>query len=780
MNRRESSRMSAELMKAVMDGELERCRELLAQGADVNARSPLGTPVQRAAAEGHREILELLLGANPDLDQGNSLATPLSAALGAGHQEVALRLIEVGADPEQAPGHGGDPPIFEAVKQNLPEVVGALLEAGANPDPVSRQIAFGDPLAALGGMAGFEELFKGLEMPDLGDSGEVLKRATPLHLAAVLGHGEVVRSLLEAGADSGRRDGEGRTVFDLAQGEVLSVLNSCGHSPPGATAGELLLLAAESGDPEQVSLHLADGADIETRDSRADYQEMTPLMLASRKGHLEVVRLLLQAGAKLDASDEQQKIPSMLVSEMGETELLQMGYTLHRSSLMWAICNRHHQVALLLLEHGSAHDRKDNLGMTPLLLAAQAGSRPVAEALVAGGVKADQTGRSKLTALMLACGEGHLGLVDWLVGLKQKLDRKDGQGDTAMIHACRNGHFRVVSRLIKAGCKADLTARDGTSPLEALLGARNEVPMSEADGIGEAQIFNERGHFTLAPLPEKDLLPIVEELLKAGADPNSNKGFATPLGAAARNEHLQVIERLIQAGANPDRGSRDGDSAIDMAKLFNKQKALKVLQSHSRGGSENKRRRNPVKEPDRWGPEVAQPDFSSAMNEPKFREALEELGERCHGNVTEQEGYATIHVKTSVRDSLSVEELQSEYSKRGAYLFLRDSQSTLAAIPTTRWQDALALMQTNGVNCGIGPGYVIEWMEDLMKSHPFQLTTVAHNILAGHFRDEVKDPDDLAQRMYDFCPDIVDQGTGTVKELADTLRESRSFFFWWD
>jgi hypothetical protein len=34
--------------------------------------------------------------------------------------------------------------------------------------------------------------------------------------------------------------------------------------------------------------------------------------------------------------------------------------------------------------------------------------------------------------------------------------------------------------------------------------------------------------------------------------------------------------------------------------------------------------------------------------------------------------------------------------------------------------------------------------------------------------------------MYDFCPDIVDQGVGSVKALATELRRSRSLYFWWD
>jgi hypothetical protein len=34
--------------------------------------------------------------------------------------------------------------------------------------------------------------------------------------------------------------------------------------------------------------------------------------------------------------------------------------------------------------------------------------------------------------------------------------------------------------------------------------------------------------------------------------------------------------------------------------------------------------------------------------------------------------------------------------------------------------------------------------------------------------------------MYDFCPDIVDQGIGSVELLAESLVEGDRLFFWWD
>jgi len=45
---------------------------------------------------------------------------------------------------------------------------------------------------------------------------------------------------------------------------------------------------------------------------------------------------------------------------------------------------------------------------------------------------------------------------------------------------------------------------------------------------------------------------------------------------------------------------------------------------------------------------------------------------------------------------------------------------------------------------------------------------------------EAPDYDAFAREVYAFCPDVVDQGTGTVEALAAEMRRSRSVYCWWD
>lgn len=63
------------------------------------------------------------------------------------------------------------------------------------------------------------------------------------------------------------------------------------------------------------------------------------------------------------------------------------------------------------------------------------------------------------------------------------------------------------------------------------------------------------------------------------------------------------------------------------------------------------------------------------------------------------------------------------------------------------------------------------------------IATVSHDTLEFYVEEKVRDKKkalDLAEEMYGFCPDCVDQGTGSIAELYAGIRQSNVWFFWWD
>src|SRR4051812_31569423 len=109
------------LMKAVQNGDANRVKGLIDDGANVDELDPNGdAPLVMAAYLGHAAIVQLLLEAGADLaavDPGMK-ATALHAAAYAGRTEAARLLIEHGIDINRQGPKNGYTALHDAIWEN--------------------------------------------------------------------------------------------------------------------------------------------------------------------------------------------------------------------------------------------------------------------------------------------------------------------------------------------------------------------------------------------------------------------------------------------------------------------------------------------------------------------------------------------------------------------------------------------------------------------------------------------------------------------------------------
>ena len=294
---------------ALGEGEVaQMVRAAVAMGSDVSRRARNEWPLMSyCAGRGCLEAVKACLAAGAEVEvSGNPTCTALMHAARGGHEKAVEVLLEAGASASRegllVGVCGGRP---------TPRILRRLVEAGAD---VNARI-------------GFDEY-------------------TALQRAAAAGNVAVMEALVDLGADLTAEDRSGEIPMHYAgDGEAVRWLAARGLSihGGGGDAPSPLHKACEDGRVDTAHALIELGADV-----NAGSKEGTPLHEAAactKKQAVEVVRLLLAAGADVRAVTEPGKVTP-----------------LHRA---W-----HPSVVDLLVDAGADLEAQDALGRTPIFCAA--------------------------------------------------------------------------------------------------------------------------------------------------------------------------------------------------------------------------------------------------------------------------------------------------------------------------------------------------------------------------------------------------------------------------
>ena len=399
---------------------------------------------------------------------------------------------------------------------------------------------------------------------------------TALHLAAEGGRLPVAKALVAAGAavDAGTRIGRYTPLQVAARGghgAVALYLLEAGADPNARTTNSgvtaLHLAAGAIGGESAVAALLEHGADPNARDGSSG---QTPLFFAAAANRAAAVTTLLAAGAD----------PAVTTAAIDVLPALALDREANRRfrEMVGAPPQR-------LGPYGFRADAEAEEPGEPSPADVQAAVRAQRDFLRSGydvgDVSAHSLGRvgpdypggpdlvrppyrevlvgrtGGLTALLHAAREGHREAALALADGGADLDQVSADGTSPLLMATLNGQFDLALVLIERGANPDLaTSTDGVTPLFAVLqtqwAPKSNYPQPRAQDLQEAEHMD-----------------VLRALLEAGADPNprlhthlwyweyglTKMGIdltgATPFWRATFAQDLEAMRLLVAHGADP-------------------------------------------------------------------------------------------------------------------------------------------------------------------------------------------------------------------------------------
>ena len=286
-------------------------------------------------------------------------------------------------------------------------------------------------------------------------------------------------------------------------------------------------LSSSSNITFTVRLLLDQGANANAKD---DQFEASPLMFASDRGHRDIVQLLCERDADVNAKDEEGRTALHLAVQIGNIAV----------------------VELLLKQGANIEATEHKYGDTALMNAAGSGKNSIVLILLQAGAIVSRTNHKGMTALSKAVECGSDGVAKILLDSGADLEAQDDWAGTPLLRAASWDRVEMVKMLLAAGAKVDNRCRSG------------ETPLMEAAGVGSRASM--------------------EILLEGGAkidaqDDDGNTAIIWVFGrikmkdcrcnfCSERTARSDVIRVLVSRGANVSLKNTRGQCAIDLAKEY--------------------------------------------------------------------------------------------------------------------------------------------------------------------------------------------------------------------
>ena len=273
--------------------------------------------------------------------------------------------------------------------------------------------------------------------------------------------------------------------------DIAGWILHCGFKNP-QLAKSTIHFAAFKGYVTFVKKLLADGVNVDSKDFSNNHE--TPLMYAAMRGHLEVVKLLIENKADFEYKDAHKENALYKACEFGRLEivkfLIEIGANIHCectshniTPLSCASRSGHPKVVEFLLQNGADVNCLEYHMVTPLYRASENGHVETSELLIKNGADVNFQGtKIKFTALHVASQVGHYEVVKLLLKHGADVDCLIEGGWTPLLSAINDRlmfmtyeQAKIASLLIEYNANQSVRLTDsGDSALELVLDTENK------------------------------------------------------------------------------------------------------------------------------------------------------------------------------------------------------------------------------------------------------------------------------------------------------------------
>ena len=431
-----------------------------------------------AALTGNTEIVEILVKLGMDVNATNNKNdTPVLWAARNNHIQTVRKLIDLGADVNHE-NDKGSTPLYWSVRYGFPELLEILIKEGKANIHQRRKLGL----------------------------------VSPIVLASALGYADVLRILLDNGADVHTRITAGMTALHHA---------------------------AVEGNEDIIRMLIDHGSDVDEADDAGN----TALMHAVKGGHMGAIQALTACGAHMDCRNKMGHTIWDHAIDMQTTDLLVSIISTYRkikrfasSKLTFPVGKTPLHVAAIrgdvdkikcLLDLGADPQCTDQNGNTYFHVAARDNCIEVLQSFL-DTVDPNQQNAEGNTALHLACYSGHTAATEILLK-KTKLETVNNEGETAL-HVAAKSHSstqEVVDKLV------NVIAHASNWSLMDCSDHKGNTALHVAAKAGRADII----------VPLHHLNPKLQ-----------NDDGDSPLHAAAKTGHSFVLEALLEIFNIPGKG----------------------------------------------------------------------------------------------------------------------------------------------------------------------------------------------------------------------------------